>query len=84
MFWLATLIACSLLEHKAIKTDFWNTYFFITLQMPLYALVMFGSYALCSIGWHLMVLEDCTDAHRELVAEVALAKSELKRKGVKL
>mmetsp|Transcript_27498 Transcript_27498/g.19881 ORF Transcript_27498/g.19881 Transcript_27498/m.19881 type:complete len:98 (-) Transcript_27498:205-498(-) len=43
--------------------------FFISC-MPLHALVLFGAYTLCSLGYHLMVLEDCTDAHKELLKEV--------------
>jgi hypothetical protein len=59
-------------------------YFFIAAQMPLYFIVLFGCYALCSIGYHLLVLEDCTKARDELQREIKLATSDLQSKGVKL
>jgi hypothetical protein len=31
-----------------------------------------------------MVLEDCNDAHKELLKEIELAKSDLNRRGLKL
>ena len=70
VLWLVALLACSLCEQEAIKTDFWHTYFFIAAQMPLYFIVLFGCYALCSIGYHLLVLEDCTKARDELLSEI--------------
>jgi hypothetical protein len=54
------------MEWTSINNDFFNTYFFVVAQMPLYGLVLFGCYALCSIGYHLYVLEDCTQAQKEL------------------
>ena len=84
VLWLTILIALSLVESAQIKADFWHSYFFIVAQMPLQGLVLFGSYALCSMGYHLMILEDCNDAHAELVKEIEMAKSDLKKKGLKL
>ena len=52
-----------MIEWSKIGNDFFGTYFFVVLQMPFYGLVMFGSYAMMSIGWHLFVLKDCNDAH---------------------
>jgi len=83
VLWLTVLIALSVFESERIKADFWHSYFFIVAQMPLQGLVLFGSYALCSIGYHLMVLEDCNDAHAELLKEIDMAKADLKRKGLK-
>ena len=64
--WLALLLVCSVFESNAISTDFYNTHFFIVLQMPLYGLVLFGCYAMMSIGYHLLVLQDCNEAADEL------------------
>jgi len=83
VLWITALIGLSLFESERIEKDFWHSYFFIVAQMPLQGLVLFGSYALCSIGYHLMVLEDCNDAHAELLKEIEMAKSDLKRKGLK-
>ncbi len=82
--WLAALIVLSLFEYSTISSDFFNTYFFVVAQLPLYGLVVFGCYALVSIGYHLVVLEDCNDAHKELADQIKLARAELTRKGVKL
>ena len=82
--WLAMLLVLSVTEYKTVSADFFHSYFFFVAQLPLYGLVLFGCYALCSIGYHLLVLEDSVDAHAELKQQIELAKSELKRKGVKL
>lgn len=84
VLWLAALLACSVLEQKTISEDFWHTNFFFTCQLPLWGLVLFGSYALMSVGWHLLVLEDCNAAHDELVEQIKVAKADLAAKGVKL
>ena len=84
VLWLMALLACSVCEQSAIKTDIWHTYFFMIAQIPLYMIVLFGCYALCSIGYHLLVLEDCTKAHAELKEEIKEARADLIRKGVKL
>jgi len=82
--WLVILLILSVVEYSALSNDLFHSYFFFVAQLPLYGLVIFGSYALCSIGYHLMVLEDSVDAHTELKAQIELARTELKRKGVKL
>ena len=66
--WLAIMLVLSVFEYSTIAKDLFHTYFFFVAQMPLYGLVLFGCYALCSIGYHLMVLEDSVDAHTELKA----------------
>ena len=83
VYWLAALLVFSVFECTKISTDFYNTYFFVVAQSPLYALVMFGSYALCSIGYHLYVLEDCVDAQKELSNEIKEARQFLGTKGMK-
>jgi hypothetical protein len=84
VLWLVVLLGCSFIEREAINTDFWHTYFFLTAQLPLYLIVLFGCYALCSIGYYLYVLEDCTKAHAELTEEIKVARADLIRRGVKL
>lgn len=74
VFWLLALLFCSVVESKQLDAgSLWYTYFFFVAQLPLYCLVLFGSYALCSIGYHLMVLEDCTEAQAELLQEIKAA-----------
>ena len=68
---------------SALKRDKINSNVFFLICLPLHALVLFGCYTLCSIGWHLMVLEDCTEAHKELVGQIEQAKADLKKKGFK-
>ena len=84
--WLAVLLALSITEMQTLafktgKVKFLSTYTFVVMQLPLHALVLFGSYALCNIGYNLMVLgklynlvtpyiEDCPAAHNELVKEI--------------
>ena len=53
-------------------------------QIPFALLVYFGCYSLINIGWHLFILDDCEDAHKELLQDIALAKADLKKKGMKL
>ena len=60
--WLAALLILSVVDNSSISEDFWHSWFFIVAQLPLYSLVLFGSYALCSLGYHLLVLEDCNAA----------------------
>ena len=58
VFWLLALLILSLTEMRteSFKANPFVSYSFFVLQLPLYSLVMFGSYALCDIGYHLMVL----------------------------
>ena len=53
-------------------------------QLPFAILVYFGCYALINIGWHLLILEDCEDAHNELLKDIAEARVFLRSKGMKL
>lgn len=72
-----------MLEWSKIESNFTSTYFFVAMQMPLYCLVMFGAYAMMSIGYHLFVLKDCNDAHDEIRKQIDEARSFLKTKGMK-
>lgn len=52
---LTVLISCDCTK-KELMQDPYHSYFFWVLQLPLYGLMLFGSYALISIGWHLFTL----------------------------
>ena len=58
VFWLLALLVLSVTEMRsdAFKANPFVSYSFFVLQLPLYTLVMFGSYSLCSIGYYLMAL----------------------------
>ena len=64
--WCAALALTALLEWWWIGSDFFGTHFFVVLQAPFFALVLFGAYAMYNIGYHLMTLKDCTEAKLEL------------------
>ncbi|KAI1427810.1 dolichol-phosphate mannosyltransferase subunit 3 [Xylaria sp. FL1777] len=51
-------------------------------QLPFWALVSFGAYLLFRLGWNVMTFHDVPEAHKELVAEIELAKKDLRRLGV--
>jgi len=51
--------------------------------LPLYAVVLFGCYALICIGYHMIVLEDCKEAQDELLQEIKEARKFLTSKGMK-
>ena len=44
---------------------------------------MFGCYSLINMGCHLLMLEDCEEAHNELLVEVKEARAYLKKRGMK-
>ncbi|KAF4591369.1 dolichyl-phosphate mannosyltransferase polypeptide 3 [Ophiocordyceps camponoti-floridani] len=50
--------------------------------LPLWALVSFGAILLFRLGLGLVTFNDVPDAHKELMLEIDLAKSELKSLGV--
>ena len=81
-YWLTILIAASIFEWSsgAFKADPFQTYSFFLLQLPFQALVIYASTCMMSIGYHLVVLEDCDDASKELNMQIKLAKSELAKK----
>ncbi|RGB29715.1 dolichol-phosphate mannosyltransferase subunit 3 [Rhizophagus diaphanus] len=49
---------------------------------PWWVLVSFGAYSLGNIGYHVYRFRDCEDAYHELMAEIQIAKDDLKTKGV--
>ncbi|KAK8068973.1 dolichol-phosphate mannosyltransferase subunit 3 [Apiospora phragmitis] len=50
--------------------------------LPFWALVSFGAYLLFRLGWNVMTFNDVPEAHKELMAEINLAKTDLRGLGV--
>lgn len=53
-----------------------------TLQLPFWALVSFGAFVLLRLGWGMFTFNDVPEAHQELMAEIELAKKDLRTLGV--
>jgi dolichyl-phosphate mannosyltransferase polypeptide 3 len=54
----------------------------IIQQLPFWALISFGSLLLFRLGLGVMTFNDVPDAHKELMAEIDLAKADLRNLGV--
>jgi dolichol-phosphate mannosyltransferase subunit 3 len=52
------------------------------IQIPFWALVTFGAYLLFKLGYGVFTFNDVPEAHRELMAQIRQARTELKAKGV--
>ncbi|KAF2712189.1 dolichol phosphate mannosyltransferas-like protein subunit 3 [Pleomassaria siparia CBS 279.74] len=50
--------------------------------LPFWSLVTFGAYLLFKLGWGVFTFNDVPEAHKELMAEIQLARKELSAKGV--
>lgn len=50
--------------------------------LPFWALVSFGAYLLFKLGYGVFTFNDVPQAHKELMAEIELARNDLKTKGV--
>ena len=55
---------------------------FATTQLPFWLLVSFGAYLLARLGWGVLTFNDVPEAHKEIVAEIEMAKKDLRRLGV--
>ena len=68
VYWLAVVLACAAFEGMcgSFEKDPYQTYTFVAVQLPFMGLVMYASQCIWNIGYHLLVLEDCTDASNEL------------------
>lgn len=54
----------------------------ILQQLPFWALISFGSLLLFRLGLGVMTFNDVPEAHKELMAEIDLAKADLRNLGV--
>ena len=83
--WLLVLIVTLTIEGdtKDFKQEPTRSVTYFTLTFPLYLIVLFGCYSLISIGYHMIVLEDCEDAQNEVLRQVQEAKSYLGNQGMK-
>ncbi|KAF2993553.1 hypothetical protein G7054_g11632 [Neopestalotiopsis clavispora] len=50
--------------------------------LPFWALVSFGAFLLFRLGWNVMTFNDVPEAHKELMAEIEMAKNDLRGLGV--
>ncbi|KAI4249292.1 MAG: hypothetical protein L6R40_000750 [Gallowayella cf. fulva] len=50
--------------------------------LPFWTLVSFGSYLLFKLGWGVMTFNDVPQAHKELMAEIEVARKDLKANGI--
>ncbi|KAF2431243.1 dolichol-phosphate mannosyltransferase subunit 3 [Tothia fuscella] len=50
--------------------------------LPFWALVSFGAYLLFKLGYGVFTFNDVPEAHKELMAEIEQARTELRAKGV--
>ena len=58
ILWLSVLTILTFCNdtRKEFEKNPWESTIFFVLQLPLYSLVIFGCYAMISIGWHLLTL----------------------------
>ncbi|KAH9823400.1 dolichol-phosphate mannosyltransferase subunit 3 [Melampsora americana] len=51
---------------------------------PWWLLITLGAYCLAVLGIGLLTVTDCSQAYEELVQDIAMAKSDLRRRGIQL
>lgn len=56
----------------------------VAWPMPVYLLVVFGCYALATLGYRVATFNDCEEAARELQGQIKEAKEDLRKKGLKM
>ncbi|XP_042291614.1 dolichol-phosphate mannosyltransferase subunit 3 isoform X2 [Thunnus albacares] len=61
-----------------------QTYREVAWPMPLYLLVSFGCYSLATVGYRVATFNDCEEAAKELQGQIAEAKEDLRKKGLKM
>jgi dolichyl-phosphate mannosyltransferase polypeptide 3 len=54
----------------------------VPAQLPVWALVSFGAYLLFKLGWGVFTFNDIPGEYESLMAEIDLAKKDLRSKGV--
>ena len=55
-----------------------------TIQLPFWAIISFGAYLLGKLGYNVMTFHDVPEAHKELMAEIEIARADLKKMGVEV
>lgn len=55
-----------------------------SIQLPFWALISFGAYLLGKLGYNVMTFHDVPEAHKELMAEIEVARADLKKMGVEV
>ncbi len=51
-------------------------------QLPFWVLVSFGAFLLFRLGWGILTFNDVPEAHKELMKEIGMAKTDLRKLGV--
>jgi len=51
-------------------------------QLPFWLLISFGAYLLFRLGWGVLTFNDVPEAHKEIMAEIEMAKKDLRALGV--
>jgi dolichyl-phosphate mannosyltransferase polypeptide 3 len=54
------------------------------MQLPFTAIISFGAYLLGKLGYNVMTFHDVPEAHKELMAEIEIARADLKKMGVEV
>jgi dolichyl-phosphate mannosyltransferase polypeptide 3 len=54
------------------------------IQLPFTAIISFGAYLLGKLGYNVMTFHDVPEAHKELMAEIEIARADLKKMGVEV
>jgi len=52
------------------------------VQLPFWGIVSFGAYLLFKLGYGVFTFNDVPEAHKELMAQIQQARTELRAKGV--
>jgi dolichyl-phosphate mannosyltransferase polypeptide 3 len=55
-----------------------------SIQLPFTAIITFGAYLLGKLGYNVMTFHDVPEAHKELMAEIEIARADLKKMGVEV
>lgn len=78
------LLMLSLVWFYAYNMELGDSFHFTVTAFPFWLLISLGCYALYKIGLDLLILEDRPDEAQKLDSEVAAARAELSKKGLKL
>jgi dolichol-phosphate mannosyltransferase subunit 3 len=63
-------------------TRSYKVFYLTFLQLPFWGLVSFGAVLLFRLGFGILTFNDVPDAHKELMAEIDMAKADLRKLGV--